>query len=149
MSLFCSVQLPLGNGGKVQICFVGILLLWPCVSKSFLLGILTRCIYFGKHITIFIYSNKWYPWKGNSQQQCSACWLYHLLMWIHVSLITEKRNRFWKFLKLSFFHCPDQYFMSKTKEKKEKVCSTILLVKEKNYSHLSWKVLLPDECGHF
>lgn len=84
-----------------------------------------------------------------SQQQCSACWLYHLLMLIHVSLITEKRNRFWKFLKLSFFHCPDQYFMSKTKEKKEKVCSTILLVKEKNYSHLSWKVLLPDECGHF
>lgn len=98
---------------------------------------------------LYNYSYKWYPWKGNSQQQCSACWLYHLLMWIHVSLITEKRNRFWKFLKLSFFHCPDQYFMSKTKEKKEKVCSTILLVKEKNYSHLSWKMLLPDECGHF
>ena len=133
---------------KFKFILLEILLLWPCVSKSFLLGILTRCIYFCKHVTILIYSNKWYPWKGNSPSNNAVLVDRHcILPFVNVDTCITAWSR--KFLKLSFFHCPDQYFLNNTKEKKEKKCSTILLVNEENYSYLSWKMLLPDECGHF
>ena len=57
---------------------------------------------------------------------------YHLLMLIHVSLHDHKN-----FLNCLFFHCPDRYFLHNTKEKKEKMRSTIILVNEGNYSYLS------------
>ena len=108
---------------KFKFILLEILLLWPCVSKSFLLGILTRCIYFCKHVTIFIYSNKWYPWKGNSPSNNAVLVDRHcILPFVNVDTCITAWSQ--KFLKLSFFHCPDQYFLNNTKEKKEKICSS-------------------------
>lgn len=93
--------------------------------------------YWGSSKGVFTFANilpEIYPWKGNSPSNNAVLVNCHCILpcWY-------TKNRFWKFLKLSFFHCPDQYFLNKTKEKKEKICSTILLVNEKNYSYLSWK----------
>ena len=142
---------------KFKFILLEILLLWHCVSKSFLLGILTslRCIYFCKHITIFIYLNKWYPWKGNSPSNNAVLVDCHcILPFVNVvdrCIYWSQRGEidFENFLNCLSFTILISIFWSKQRKRKKKyvVMYHIISEWEKLFSFIM--ILLPDECGHF